>query len=246
MYANLLMGAILVWRLFQTGLFRPYNYFFIYQLYDAFESSASFYRIRSEHAQLLAYIGFQSPKLIASALVVLEIYRLSLEPHHAIARFGRKIVLYAFAACVLVAFLWVYFIQAPPKQALRIYFFAIERSIDSADLLFLGLMGAFLLWFPVRLRRNLVAYVSGFVIYFLTKVAALTYSILGQNIWQKQFNNVALYAITLLCLWFWIRSMRPVGEKETTVTGHRWNPEENERLIEQLNEINNSLQRMAK
>jgi hypothetical protein len=245
-YANLALCVILVGRLLQTGLFRPYHFFFIYQAYDALQSLFAFHQFKTERAGLLAYIGFQIPKLITSALVVLEIYRLSLERHPAIDKFSRKIVLYVFGACVLVSMVGVYYTHPLPREELRVYFFAILRSFDAANLLFLAVMGAFLLWFPIRLRRNLVAYVLGYVVYFASQAALLTYGILAHNVRQKQINNIAFYAITLVCLGFWIRSMQPEGEQKTTVTGHWWNPEENQRLIEKLDEINNTLERMAK
>jgi hypothetical protein len=124
------------------------------------------------------------------------------------------------------------------------YTFVFEGVLDSTQLLFLCAMGAFLAWFPVEIRRNLVVYIVGFLVYFLARWSALM--LLLRRTAHSEWLNVTLYAIILVCIGFWIRAMQTAGEEEKTTTGYRWNPEEMARLKAQLDEINDSLERLAK
>ena len=116
--------------------------------------------------------------------------------------------------------------------------------MDSTQLLFLCVMGVFLAWFPVEIRRNLVVYISGFVVYFSARWTALI--LVLRHATLSQWLNVALYAITLVCVGFWIWAMQKAGEEEKTVTGPLWNREEMGRLKAQLDEINDSLERLVR
>ncbi len=244
-YVNLGLALILVWRLLQTRLYLPYRFFFIYQAYDALESILGLYQL-DPRSGLYRYVALQSIKWILTALVVLEIYRLSLEKSPAIAEAGRRAVLYFYAFCVMASMTWVYFTDASPKEWLRTYSLAIERSLTVADLLFLGGLSLFLTRFPIRLRKNLVAYVLGFVAYFVSKGIFDSFGVISRDARAKQITNVALYAITLVILAFWIRAMRKTGEAETTEMRPQRTAVESERLREQLDEINTTLERLLK
>jgi hypothetical protein len=105
-------------------------------------------------------------------------------------------------------------------------------------------MGAFLAWFPVEIRKNLVVYIMGFLVYFLARWSVLMLFL--RRTPNSEWLNVALYAIILVCIGFWIHAMQRAGEEEKTTTGYHWNPEEMARLKGQLDEINDSLERLAK
>ncbi len=67
------------------------------------------------------------------------------------------------------------------------------------------------------------------------------------NIYWSEFTraiSVADLSFSLVCLTAWALLMRREGETETVVTGHRWNPEEMERLTGQLSAINARLMRL--
>jgi hypothetical protein len=68
------------------------------------------------------------------------------------------------------------------------------------------------------------------------------------NLFPKSSHafSETMVALSLACLILWIAAIRPEGEIATTVTGHRWNPAETQRLLGQLRAINTFLERMAR
>ena len=109
--------------------------------------------------------------------------------------------------------------------------------------LFLVMAALFLLWFPVKVTKNVASLTGGIVLLLVAQWAGL----LMVNFHPGTSIGVSaiLLCVYLGCLIFWnIRVGRP-GENLTTVTGHRWNPDEVERLLGQLDTINTRLQRAA-
>jgi hypothetical protein len=189
----------------------------------------------------------QAIRTILTSLVVMEVYRLTLEERRALARFGRNFVGYALGVSFLASLIRVFFYGNPPTgQALLHYTFAVAGVVDSTQLIFLVLMGLFLAWFPVQIRRSLVAYFLGFVLYFSALWVILLLDIRHTAQREIASFNVIFEVITLACIAFWIIGMRKSDEDHTTTTGHRWNPKEMERLKTQLDEINEGLERLAR
>jgi len=53
-------------------------------------------------------------------------------------------------------------------------------------------------------------------------------------------------AATTLCLGYWVFALKPQGESKSIVVSHQWKPEQEERLLSQLQAINSSLLRAAR
>jgi len=130
------------------------------------------------------------------------------------------------------------------QEILPHYFNTFEGALDSVVALFLIGATLFLLWFPVRVPRNVVMVMAGVVVYMVSHWAML----LLLNLYPRAIHQVFTVplGIYLLCLIFWIFSVQRSGESVTTVTGHRWKPEETERLLGQLDTINARLQQLAR
>jgi hypothetical protein len=58
--------------------------------------------------------------------------------------------------------------------------------------------------------------------------------------------NSVLNWVVIACLLLWLVGLRRGGESRTTVVGHLWNRAEGQRLAEQLEAINDSLERMRR
>jgi hypothetical protein len=110
----------------------------------------------------------------------------------------------------------------------------------------LFLVGAvlFLLWFPVKVRRNVAVCMGGFVFYWFERWAG----VLLVNLHPKSSFavNAVMLILSLACLLVWTLAIRPEGEILITVTGHRWNPAETEHLLVQLNAINARLEQITR
>jgi hypothetical protein len=145
-------------------------------------------------------------------------------------------------AVLAIVGLWV----SPPvisrgePQDLK-YFMSFERTVDLAILLLLLAITLFLLWFPVRMNRNIAYYLGGFSIFFLAHWLDLLALNFGLGYRQSVSNG--LMALVLICLLALAWSLKPAGEQSTVVAGHRWNPSEMDRLARQLDAINASLGR---
>jgi hypothetical protein len=239
---TLLLTGVLVNRKLQ----RVYRWFFLYQVYSVVESCVFLPSI-PERYMVGRYCAMEAIRTILTSLVVIEIYRLTLEERRALAQFGRNFVGYAIGVSFLASLIRVFFYGNPPKdQVVLHYTLAVAGVVDSTQLVFLVLMGLFLAWFPVRIRKSLVTYFVGFVLYFSALWVILLLAI--RHMAQKEletFNAIA-EVLTLACICFWMWGMRRSDEDNTTTTGHRWNPEEMERLKTQLDEINEGLERLAR
>lgn len=242
-YANLIATCLLVWRLGNQKLHQAYRWFFFYLVFDLTESFSGLIPLQ-ERGAIIRYLLGQAIKTTLASFVVLEIYNLALAERKALARFSRSLVGYAFVGSFLLSvIIQLATTKSSTIQSLLLrYTLVFEGVMDSTQLLFLVVMGMFLIWFPVEIRRNLQVYISGFVVYFAARWIVLVIRQYFKNEWL----NVASYAVTLVCIGFWIWAMQTAGEKEKTITGHRWNPEEMERLKLQLDEINDSLERLVR
>jgi hypothetical protein len=244
-YADIAATLLLVGRLLSQKLQLAYRSFFIYLVFDLIESFAGLVPLH-DRAGVYRYVVGQTIMTILGAFVIVEIYHLALAERKALARFGRNLVAGAFVGSVLLTVI----VQISSVKSQKIefpllrYTFVFEGVLDSTQLLFLCAMGVFLAWFPVEIRRNLVVYIAGFLVYFLARWSALMLFL--RRTTHSEWLNVALYTIILVCIGFWIRAMQRAGEEEKTTTGYRWNPEEMARLKAQLDEINDSLERLAK
>jgi hypothetical protein len=244
-YADIAGTLLLVGRLVNQRLQGAYHWFFIYLVFDLIESFSALIPL-SDRAGVYRYVAGQTIITTFGALVLVEIYKLALAERQALARFGRKIVVYALTGAVLLTLVVQIVSRGSTvvRYPLLRYTFIFEGVLDSTQLLFLLLMGAFLAWFPVEIRRNLVVYVSGFLVYFSARWIVLV--LILQRSSQREWLNVGLYVVILACKGFWIAALKKTGEEAKTTTGHRWNPEEMVRLKAQLDEINDSLERLAR
>ena len=80
-------------------------------------------------------------------------------------------------------------------------------------------MSIFLLYYPVRLGRNVVFYSIGYAVYFLTKATALFMRTLGHYV-APQIGTVLLSFPRRVC--YFGLSLNRQGEILTVVIGHKW------------------------
>ena len=246
-YANFPFTAVLVWRLCSQALHRAYRWFFTYLIYDLIETLLGMLPLH-DPATVYRYQAAQVIKTALAALIVFEIYNLALAERKALARFSRNLVAYVFAGSFLVSSIALQSSarsHAIPFLRLR-YTLLLEGIMDATLFLFLLIIAVFLAWFPVEIRRNIVVYIVGFEVYFFVRWAVLLLTIWRRTQWQVDLYNVISFAITYACIGFWTWGMRRSGELQRTTTGHRWKPEEMGRLKAQLDEINESLERLAR
>lgn len=247
-YLNTAVALAVVLRLTWTGLARIYPWLTLYLFADVLSSGGGALFRYGTNAYAEFYMGVQLVLMVLAVFVVLELYRLSLADQPALGAFGRRIVVYvlSLAALIAVCGLAIDARVRPLESAILHRFFTLERTVDLAVSVFLLMIGAFLIWFPVQIRRNVALYVAGFVIFFLTQAATRLMS----NILPQRFLgdiDTALYCVSILGLITWVFLLDRESEtKSSVVTGHQWNPAAAERLTGQLESINASLVRFGK
>jgi hypothetical protein len=242
-----LEAAVLV-KFWSTGLLRIYKLLFSYLLFDCLANIAGMAIPYHTNAYGYYYFFAQTVKIAIAAVVCVEIYSLALEHHPALARFGRGAVGYILGAAALLPFIVLLVDRGSngPHPYLRTYFL-FEQTMDLTMAIFLLLISVFMTWFPVRMRRNVVVYIGGFVVWALTRSAAvhMTKQLLGNVHAIKVVNSIQL-CVPLGCLVFWLVGFRAGGENRTAVVGHLWNRAEADRLTGQLDAINDSLERLRR
>src|SRR5579864_3349213 len=246
-YLNLAAVLVLLVRLFALGLFRIYRSLFFYLLTYTLQFFATAIFPITSAAYSYSYMVGESANVALSMLVVLELYRLALAGQPALAGFGRKTVAYAMALAAVVAAGGVMLdtIVPPGQSRFTHHFFTAERTLDFAILIFLLLISAFLIWFPVKVRRNIVLYIAGFAVFYLSRSFGLLMINLLPPASLSVVNNV-FTVVSFSCLIAWLLGLRRESEDTTTTVGHRWNPAAMERLSGQLDAINATLVRFGR
>ena len=245
-YLDLAATSVLIARLWGNGLYAVYRYFFAYLAADAIETLLGLAFQADKKLYSYIYFGGQSVKMLLAVFAVLEIYRIALAGQPALAKFGRDTVIYVLAAAAAIAALGVAVdFRIPAHRELRIqHFISFERTMDSWMLLFLVMIGVFMSWFPVRLKRNMAWYMGGFVLYFFARTVGLLLSNIAPRLIGK-LDNIMI-ATAIFCLVLWTIALEKRGEEATTVIGHRWDPEAMKRLSGQLDAINSALTRLSR
>ena len=248
-YLDLAVECLLIANLRRNGLFRIYRFFFAYLAADALETIAgvAFQSNRRVYAEV--YFAGQGIKIVLAIFVVLEIHRLMLERHAALANFWRNVVGYVILAAGCAAGLSVALDRAiPPGRPPLVHRFnTFERTMDLWMLVFLMIAAVFMTWFPLRLPRNRRIYVFGFILYFLARSAGILFRNLAPQ-WRGPIDQALLLA-SVFCLFVWLLVMNPQGEAVHPQTGRGLSHDsarESARFSAQLDAINKKLMNLSR
>ena len=236
---------ILVGSLAFRRLLSIYPFFSAYLAADAVETAAGLIFQRDRRLYAMIYFAGQGMKMLLAVFVVLEIYRIALAGQPALARYGKATVGYVLAAAAVVAAagLWLDQGAGSGRDAAVRHFATFERTMDAWMLLFLLMIGVFMLWFPVRLKRNSFLYIGGFVVYFLARSIGLLLSNVAPSLVAKLDD--CMIATQIICLILWTIGLQPAGETTTVEVGHGWDPAAAGRLKDQLEAINAAILRIS-
>jgi hypothetical protein len=241
-----LTAAVLV-KLWSSGLVRIYKLFTCYLAADFLSSLAALYLPYDTDLYGYAYFSSQTLKIVIASLALVEIYSFALERTPALAAFGRSTVGYLLAAAAVIPLVVAFADRSPSAHPGFRAYLLFEQTMHATIAIFLILISVFMAWFPLQLRRNVIVYVIGFIVWSLSRSTGL-HLVIGRsgNKWVSALVNMILMAVTIACLLFWLIGLRKEGEGRTAVVGHLWNRAEAERLTRQLDAINDSLDRMRR
>jgi hypothetical protein len=240
-------AAALALRMWHQDLAGRYRYFVVYLVYLLLSPCVLPFIDRQSDAYFLTFATLEVIAWVLQSLIVFELFTLLFKSYSGVAGAGRDFMKLALALAVLITILLavVNHESGPGKYPVVETFFLVSRVVTSLILAFIVLMIGFMLWFPLPLNRNTLAYLGGYSLYFLGRgLTQFAGNMLGPNayVW---LSTISL-TITCSCLMFWLARLTRSGEHLATSVGRRWNPEEEERLVRQLEGINASLARARK
>jgi hypothetical protein len=245
--ASIALTAGLIIRLIHDGLHRIYVFFFTYLVVGVVQSLIVLPVDPQSKLYDMVYFITQPVMWLLFILIVLELYSLVLKNHRGIASLGRWTLGAALGLSICVSLLTLSpdLNRATGPSALFVYYTVIERGIQSSLVVFLLLISGFLLWYPIPLSRNVILHAIVYSTYFLCSAAALFMrNLLGLG--YTRSVSTALLGIANGCLLVWIVFLNRAGEAKKVVVGHQWKPEDEERLVEQLDAINSALLKTAR
>lgn len=244
--AGLLATAALLWRVWNARL-TNYPSLVAYLVWHFAGAVPLMIVPRRSAAYFYAYACLLLVQWVIDVLVTLELVKLITSRYPGIMSASRIAVKVALAAAIVVALVSATIDLDPNatsnQQQLKALFL-VDRTISVSVLGFLSCIIGFLLWFPVRLSRNVVAYAVGFIILFAAQIMTLLAgNLFGRGTYQALSLLDQTVFVAVAC--YWAVRMTATNERAQTVVGHAWNRTEENRLIEQLDSINATLMRTS-
>ena len=244
-----LVGSVLTaYRLYEAGLHTRYRIFFLYFLFRIPNTAwALIIRDTDSYTYFALWWATEPVVWLFCVAIVLELYRLILERHKGIYSLGRWVMFLGLAtsAAVSVISLIPKLELAKSEQSKTMFWYlATERGLALGLALFLLLMMGFLLLYTVPLSRNVVIYARIYTVFFFSRfLTFLLQSYFGVSVYE--WTNVAAEAVTVACVFGWFFLLTPKGE-EIHTSQPILGPEQEERLLLQLDALNATLLKSAK
>lgn len=237
-----LIAAVLL-KLWRHGLFRRY---------PAFVAALCFMLVSGcvlrlipirTNAYALTYMATQVIAWTLRFFVLRELSRLILVDHRGIreaVRIGMwiSLALATLIPCGIAVSMQIN--SAARFPWLQAYFLLHQSVTTFFAILVVGTL-AFLAWFPVRLRRNLLVYCLGFSLQYLAQSAAILVFNLTESDSIRSAAGVADQVVTAGVLLIWLVKLSREGELPMVSIGHRWNPSAADQSLRQLAELNDTL-----
>ena len=244
-YLSIIADICLLLQLFRYGLARQYSFLAAYYFTDIFETVLTGPVSAYSPKYFYIYISGEFAKTALAAGFAIQLWRLALRTYPALARFGRRFGVYIQVAAGVSALAGL--LLDPPRGYFQTvythYFNTLEGAADAMIFVFVSLATIFLLWFPVEVSRNTAIFAAVFVLLMLKDwIMLLILNLHPRELATASSENILLDLTGQI---YWIFMVKPFGEVVTTVTGHRWNLAETQRLLGQLNAMNARLSHMA-
>jgi hypothetical protein len=245
--SSLVLTAVLILRMVWDGLVPVYTGFFVYLCASVVQTLAMLPFSPNTTTYAWLFIITQPVIWLLSILIVLELFSLILRRYQGIASLGRWTMMAALGLAVLIALITLLpdLQNVGGRYRTLIYYNVIERGINSSLVIFLLVISAFVVWYPLPLSRNVILHAIVYSVYFLCSTLALfIQNTSGLDITRTV--STILIALTCACLLVWILFLRRQGEEQKVSVRRQWHPEEGERIVRQLDAINAALLRSSR
>lgn len=240
-------NAVTAWRLRQLGLQSVYRCFFIYLIFAAARSILLFilpFGLSSTTYGII-YLVTAPVLWIFYVLVVLELYSLVLRNYAGIYSLGRWALYGALFFSIAISILTLIPSWGNESSRLLFWCYTVERGVVFSLVIFLLLILLFLSSYPVALNRNILVHCLVYTVYFLgISMVELIRNVVGHEVVRQL--NYGVLATTVGCYLGWIFLLTRAGENRPAMLRHNWTPGDEQRLVDQLNNINATLLRTAR
>jgi len=249
-YIELSLTLLLVIRLFALHLGKVYLIFSAFLLTDLVASLVA--GLYDFHLLAIDYrISYSIDRIFSWFFWLWTIYALlsaMLKRLPGILRYSRRLLHATFAVAVLLGGVAIAMSNAVskvedwrrPLDRLVAITFVMDQTIAITILVVLVVMLGFFLWFPVVVSRNLAVFSIGYVVYFSSITALLFLRSFGSND-HSHIGSVVAMLVTCVCYAYWAAFLSKAGEKIPVRIGHRWELDEQRRMIRRLEEVNGVL-----
>ncbi|HUI77915.1 MAG TPA: hypothetical protein VLY24_08355 [Bryobacteraceae bacterium] len=241
--------ALTSFKLWRTGLYRRYlalcGYLFLNFLIYLF--ILFWFTDLGSIGYLRFYVVSRPLSWLFSILVVRELYTLVLERFKGLATLGRWFQYVGLTISLVISGLLLLpqmrsgTLQRSPVLG---FYYAIERGVDCALLVFLLLLLLWLSRYPVPLSRNLLIHSVVYSTLFLSgSVGLFARAFFGFDLSRPV--STFLVGVLAGCLLAWLICLNERGE-EVRMSVPRFGPEEEKRILNQLEALNSTLLRISR
>jgi hypothetical protein len=240
LFCNLIGFSVLLARLTDIGLAKSYPALTVWLAANAVLSLLPLVVHMDWLFYYWFYIGTEGLTVILYVFTVLELYGKVLRDLAGFASVARRMIpaivsISAVGSACLLAF------GGRPVRYID-WLYRIDRTVMTSLILFVLMITAFMVWFPIRVSRNTAIYSVGYAAYMVPKAAALFMSNAVGNGPLKIRGAICMVACTL-CLVFWAVALHRTEETSVVSLGRTFNPNDERRLLAQLEAINRGLLR---
>jgi hypothetical protein len=242
-YLTALAGyPFLLAKLFRTKLARTYPFFAAFLTFQMVRTAVL---LRIDHDTTLyghVWVPTELTVWVLYYLVIYEVFSLVLRDYPGIQRWGKRVLLAALGVSIVMAGVSLAVDVTGPTNPYPILWTVnvIRRGVSFSLVLFIILMMAYLAWFPVPQKRNVIVHAVLNVLYFMALTVGVFYrNMVGYEVTRRL--SFALGVVTAGTIWGWTLLLTRRGEEVDKIVGFRWSRRDEARLLGQLRAINDSL-----
>jgi hypothetical protein len=238
--------GILLWRLWSQKLAGVYVWLTLFLAAETLQSAILFPFNRETTTYALLFEFSFVLMWVLAYLVILDLYRLTLEAYPGISSVGRKAVSCCMGLAVAVSILYAIpdLKSAGGAEPFIVRIFPIlERSTVLGLLLFLVLIQMFLFHYRLPLSRNRMIYVTGYAVYFGISMAL---DIVWTGLGIKVADTIDLWIVAAEGVILIIGATLLSQKGEAKVTVEPGANADRAHLQQQLAEMNRMLTRAAR
>jgi len=246
-WVSLLGAGLTGLKLFRSGLYRRYRFFFVYLV--SLVPYGICLLVLDVHSGLYQEFWTVTTPLfwLLYLLVVFELCGLILEKHKGLYTLGRWAMYFGISVAVTLSLLSLLpriTPATPQRSRIMGYILATERGVDFSLAIFILLILLFLSRYPVPLSRNVVVHSVVFSLFFLSNtLGLLLYSVFGLHVNDQ--INLLLMGTSSACVVAWLVLLNAKGEKVRLSTLQFGRGDE-ARILLQLDSLNDTLLRASR